>query len=233
LYQTLGSGQPVSSRDLAAMGISADLSVYYARAGWLTRLAKGVYARPDRPLELHASLRFLENQIPGLHVGGKTALEWRGIRQYVYQHSALDLYSWDWRPLPNWFLQDFPATLARKRLFKERAHEMIGVEPMTRETKSPSVSTAERAFLELLSEVGVSESLQEAKEIAELTDTFRSGLLQQLLNGCESVKTVRLCLALGNELSLPWAKKLKTEGLQRGSDRPWVSRRGGSLLVLR
>jgi len=45
--------------DLAALGISADLAVHYARAGWLKRLARGVYGRPNDTLELPACLLLL------------------------------------------------------------------------------------------------------------------------------------------------------------------------------
>jgi len=43
LYTRLAPGTPMTSEDLAALGISADLAVHYVRAGWLERLARGVY----------------------------------------------------------------------------------------------------------------------------------------------------------------------------------------------
>ena len=80
LYTHWASGTPLTSEDLAARGISADLAVHYARAGWLTRLARGVYCRPNDVLELHPCLRLLERAVDGLHVGGKSALDWYGVR---------------------------------------------------------------------------------------------------------------------------------------------------------
>jgi hypothetical protein len=47
------------------------------------------------------------------------------------------------------------------------------------------------------------------------------------------VKTVRLCLQLGKENSLPWATKLKSDKLPTGSNRRWVSRSADGLLVLK
>jgi Transcriptional regulator, AbiEi antitoxin, Type IV TA system len=58
-------------------------------------------------------------------------------------------------------------------------------------------------------------------------------VLRDLLKRCTSVKTVRLCLQLGRELSQPWAGKLDPSQLPRGSDRPWVSRSADGLLVLK
>jgi hypothetical protein len=54
-----------------------------------------------------------------------------------------------------------------------------------------------------------------------------------LLKRCTSVKTVRLCLTLGRELSLPWAGKLDADVLPKGSARPWIAKSKEGLLVLK
>lgn len=91
----------------------------------------------------------------------------------------------------------------------------------------------ERALLEVLSEVGVRQPLQEARELAESTYSLRVDVLRELLQRCSSVKTVRLCLQLGRELALPWVAKLDPAQLPTGSARPWVSRSADGLLVLK
>ncbi len=95
------------------------------------------------------------------------------------------------------------------------------------------VSAPERALLELLSEVGVRQPLQETREIMEATHTFRSKVLGKLLKQCTSVKTVRLCLKLARELALPWGPKLDEKSLPTGSKSTWVSRSKDGLLVLK
>ncbi len=233
LYTRLSSGSPVTSTQLAEMGISADLAVHYARAGWLQRLVKGVYSRPGEPLQLHPSLVVLQRQIAGLHVGGKTALEWYGVRQYVSQQAVLHLYGWATARLPEWFVKHFPSEYHRKRLFNEKPAQMLGVGRFENRDNAPIVSTPERALLELLDEVGVRQPLQEAREIAEGTYNLRAEVLMDLLKRCRSVKTVRLCLTLGRELSLPWSGKLDAAVLPRGSSRPWISKSKDGLLVLK
>jgi hypothetical protein len=216
------------------MGISPDLAVHYARTGWLTRLARGVYVRPGESLELHPSLLVLEQRVAGLHVGGKTALEWYGVRQYLAQENKLRLYGWVTTRLPEWFKKRFSSEYHRKRLFKERPEQMPGVARFENRARAPLVSSPERALLELLDEVGVRQPLQEAKEIAEGAYNLRVDVLTDLLKRCTSVKTVRLCLTLARELSLPWAAKLDTATLPTGSSRPWISRgKDGRLLVLK
>ncbi len=223
----------MTSEDLARLGVSADLAVHYARAGWLVRLARGVFRRPEQALSLHPSLKLLESRIEGLHVGGKSALDWQGVRQYVAQQETLHLYGWAAARLPEWFLKEFPAEYHRKRLFDERPGALLHVVPFEGRNEAPLVSTPERALLELLSEVGVRQPLQEARELMESTYNLRGAVLQELLKRCTSVKTVRLCLQLARELSLPWVGKLSPSELPTGSERPWVSRGSHGVLVLK
>lgn len=233
LYTRLAPGTPLTSEDLAALGISADLAVHYVRAGWLTRLTRGVFCRPNDPLALHPSLLLLERRLEGLHVGGKSALDWYGFRQYVSQQPLLHLYGWAAGRLPEWFTERFPAEYHRKRLFNEQPDAMLHLGPFEKRSGAPQVSAPERALLELLSDVGVRQPLQEARELVESAYSLRADVLCELLQRCTSVKTVRLCLQLGREGALPWAAKLDPATLPTGSDRPWVSKSADGLLVLK
>jgi hypothetical protein len=58
-------------------------------------------------------------------------------------------------------------------------------------------------MLKLLSEVGARQPLQEAKELMESAYNLRADMLRELLKCCTNVKTVRLCLQLGRDFSLP------------------------------
>lgn len=223
----------MASQDLAQRGISADLAVHYAKAGWLERLAHGVYSRPSDSLALHPCLRFLERKISGLHVGGTTALDWYGIRHYVSQRPVTHLYGWNAAKLPAWFTKQFPADYHRKRLFKEEPNAPLHAESFEKQADAPRVSEPERAHLEVLSDVGVRQPLHEARELTQSTHTLRANVLIELLRSCTSVKTVRLCMKLGNELKLPWASKLDPTELPLGSARPWVSRSSDGLLILK
>lgn len=217
------------SEDLAGLGISADLAVHYVRAGWLNRLARGVYCRPGDTLFLNTSLRLLERKVPGLHIGGKSALEWHGPPI----HAALHLYGWAATRLPDWFTQRFPAEYHRKRLFNEQPDALLQVAAFERRLDTPQISAPERGLLELLSEIGVRQPMQEARGLTEGAGTLRADVLEELLKHCTSVKTVRLCLQLGRELSLPWMRKLEPSQLPTGSKRAWVSRSRDGLLVLK
>ena len=134
--------------------------------------------------------------------------------------------------MPAWFAEWFDAEYHRKRLF-EPPETPLHVTPFEQRADAPLVSEPERALLEVLSDVGVRQPLQEARELTDNTYTLRADVLRALLERCTSVKTVRLCLQLGREMSLPWAETLDPARLPTGSDRPWVSRSADGLLVLK
>lgn len=232
LIAELEPGVPVTVRDLAESHISADLAGHYQQAGWLDRLGRGVYAKPGT-LDLDASLVALQQVIPGLHVAGRSALERHGIQQYLASSRPLTLLGSASARLPSWFTTHFPASYHRKRLFVEQPDTLLYVHPLGMRSRRPLVSDPERALLELLSEVGHRQPLQEARELLESTYTFRTSVLQALLERCASVKTVRLCLTLGSELDLPWARDLDSSTLPTGSRQRWVQRSPEGFLVLK
>ncbi len=166
-------------------------------------------------------------------MGGKTALDWYGVRQYVSQRTVTHLYGWKAAKLPEWFTKTFPSDYHRKRLFREEPKKLLHAGPFEKQTDAPLVSEPERALLEVLSDVGVRQSLQEARELTQSAHTLRSDVLRELLRTCTSVKTVRLCLQLGKEFALPWVRKLDPAELPLGSARPWVSRSSEGLLVIK
>lgn len=102
-----------------------------------------------------------------------------------------------------------------------------------RQAVGPLVSEPERAVLEVLSDVGVRQPLQEGRDLLEAAPSLRATVLQELLARCTRVKTVRLCLVLGRDLGLRWAANLDPKPLRTGSRRPWVGRSTDGLLVLK
>lgn len=226
------AGAPIRTAELTGAGISPELASYYARSGWLEHLGRGVYALPGEPLHVGPSLRTLQESIAGLHVGGKTALDWQGFRHYVPQHGVLHLYGWVDARLPIWFSSRFPSEYHRKRLFDEEPDALLAAGALEGNDDAPLTSSPERALLEVLSDVGVRQSLSEARELTQAAYSLRADVLTSLLEKCRSIKTVRLCLKLGRELALPWEKKLDRTRLRTGSDRPWVARARDGLLVL-
>jgi len=223
-------GTPVSAKTLGQNGISNDLAAHYVKSGWLVRLGRGVYARPEDSIEVRPALRLLEEKVPGLHVAGRSALEWHGITHYVAQDRPTLLYGWQSVTLPVWFSSRFPALYHRRRIFNETPEQLIQVGPF--HGHGPMVSTPERGLIEMLSEVGVSQDLDEARKITEGTHTLRPMQLLEALSACKSVKAVRLCIQLGSRFRLPWRSHLTIANLPTGGNSTWVRRIGDEWLVL-
>ena len=58
---------------------------------------------PNDTVQLEPSLQLLTTQTPGLHVGGKTALAWRGVRHNIGPREKLSLWGDHSVRLPGWF----------------------------------------------------------------------------------------------------------------------------------
>lgn len=116
LLATLPHGQPFGLPELASKGVSAHLAAKYVRSGWLERLAQGIYAFPNDHLQRDACLRCLQNQVEGFHVGGKTALDFLGLRHNVSSRPLLHLWGTQRYTLPRWFTSRYPAVDLQRKL---------------------------------------------------------------------------------------------------------------------
>lgn len=205
---------------------------HYVKTGWLTRLERGVFMFANDELRRDDSLEFLEKSVPGLHVGGKTALAWRGVRHNLSARELLILWGDVRRQLPEWFTSRFPCRYVSKRLFSEGLPEGFGLQPLPENPDGPQVSVPERALLELLSETGVSQGIEETRHIMEGMRKLRLEVLAELLKNCRTVKVVRMCIQWAEELGLDWAPAARS-AVPAGTSR-WSSRlKDGSTLTLK
>ncbi len=219
---------------LDAQGVSAFLAAKYARSGWLKRLAQGVYAFAGDTLNRDQCLLFLQGQITCLHVAGKTALAWQGVRHNLALREHLMLWGDDKRTkLPEWFVNQFPASYRSTTLFSSKAITSgIGTPPGLLD--GVRVSVPERAVLEMLYEVGKSQDLEEAKNLFESVRGLRFEVMGELLSQCTSVKAVRLFLLWAKETEVLNVHALREKySLPVGSSSRWMGRMAdGTLLSL-
>jgi hypothetical protein len=229
-------GSPLDVSTLAALGISSALAHYYLTSGWLERLGRGVFALPNDTLELNACVKFLARRIPGLHVGGKTALAWRGIRHNLSQRESIWLFGDVSARLPRWFKERFTAFYLKRRLFSAKLPHHFGLISLPETPDGPLVSEPERALLEMLGEVGLRVGVEEARNIMEGVGSLRAETLAVLLKHCTRVKVVRLCITWAKELDIPWAAEIRKAAPARvkRSHSRWTSRlKDGTTLILK
>lgn len=204
-------------------GFSAKQVAQLAEAGWLQRLGHGVYVLPGDHLNRDASLAQLATLIPGLHVAGKTALAWRGVRHNLAVREQLILWGDKSATLPAWFTAMFPANYEATHLFDEGLNPNVGIAPLSGERVEVPLSTPERALLELLSDVGQGQELEEARKLLESTRLLRRPVLDELLSHLKRIKVARLAHALAEELELSWADLARRHSERLGGGRRWVS----------
>lgn len=239
LLANLPHGQPFGLPELATHQVSPSLAAQYARSGWLERLAHGVYAFPNDTLQLDACLLFLQKQVPSFHVGGKTALSWQGIRHNVSSRAKLQLWGEQRYTLPDWFTKRFPARYFHRSLFApdicRASLEDEGFAQLPDHTEGLRVSGRERALIEVLNEVGVTQDLEEATHLFESFTSLRVDVVGALLKSCTRIKTVRLFLQLAERTGAVDISTLYSHyTLPLGSDARWSRRLpDGTLLTLK
>lgn len=236
LQVDLPRGAPFDLATLHRFGVSPQLAAHYAEGGWLVRLAQGVYAFPNDDFGVYGALKFLQTRVPGLHVGGKSALALQGVRHNLGSRDTLVLWGDGRFALPAWFTSRFPARYVHARLF-DWPDTTLASKTLTTPPGLPEslrVAVPERAVLELLYEVGVKQSLEEARSIFDGLRSPRKDSLGHLLSCCTSVKTVRLFLTWARETSLVDVDALLQQyPVRTGSAARWMSRLDdGSLLSL-
>lgn len=216
------------------MGISSALASHHLKAGWLVRLGRGVFMFPNDDLQRDACLKFLASQMPGLHVAGKTALAWRGVRHNLSSRERLGLWGEAKGKLPEWFSSRFPARYTARRLFGRKLPAGSGMQPLPETPNGPFVSVPERALLEMLSEVGVGQGIEEARNIMEGVRSLRAEVLAPLLKCCRLVKAVRLCVQWAEEMNLGWAAAAREAAKRTRGRGRWTTRlKDGTTLTLK
>ncbi len=237
LQAGLPRGAPFDLAALRQFGVSPQLAAHYAKSGWLVRLAQGVYTFPNDAFGVYSAVVFLQQRVPGLHIGGKSALALQGVRHNLGSRETLVLWGDRRFVLPPWFTARFPARYLHAQLF-DWPDTMLASRTLTTPPGLPEplrVAAAERAVLELLYEVGARQGLEEARLLFEGLRSPRKEVLGQLLACCASVKAVRLFLTWARETGLVDVDALLAQyPVRTGSHARWMSRLDdGTLLSLK
>jgi hypothetical protein len=204
-------------------GLTTKHAARLAKEGWLARLGHGAYCLTGDTMDRDASLAWLVPAVPGLHVAGKTALSWRGVRHNLAYQETLILWGDKPTKLPAWFIARFPSHYQATHLFEARMSPQLGIAPLPSGRADVPVSTPERALLELLSDVGNRQTLEETKHLVEGARSLRLPVLEELLSYLTRIKVVRLAYGLADELDLPWKSIAHQHSERLGGGKRWVS----------
>lgn len=227
-------GAPIDLGDLTRLGISSALAHHYVKSGWLERLGRGVFKFPKDKLDRDACLDFLVTRIDGFHVGGKTALAWRGVLHNLPARELISLWGDQKAVMPKWFREAFPSRYTARNPFGSSLPRETGLSSLPESPDGPPVSEPERALLEMLSEVGIHQGIGEGRNIMEGIRSIRTAELVFLLKNCRRVKVMRLCVCWAEELNLSWANEVRDALGSRLGDSRWsMPLKDGKTLTLK
>jgi hypothetical protein len=186
-----------------------------------------------------------------LYVGGLSALELQGFAHFV-QQGATTVHLYGPNPPPTW-LHKLPLE-AKFKYHNDRT--LFGNEPIHHGLTSQSwkddpnkgfiktdedhhfrspagprgwpltLSTPERAVLELLDEIPDDESFHHVDKIFEGLSTLVPRRIDKLLKDCTSIKVKRLFLFFASKHQHAWAKQLKPQDYELGTGNRVIAKGG-------
>lgn len=243
LTHQLPEGLLVDAAWMERKGYSRSLRSHYVSAGWLDQPTSRVYRRGHGPLSWEFVVISLQTllEIP-LIVGGRTALQVQGVSHYLAQQ-VREVHLYGSAALPTW-VEKLPLDVTFRHHNSERlfANDPItrGLTSMGFDLKSNqgwsndslhglrqitwgswdwplTLSTPERAYLELLDELPNRESFHQADKLMEGLANLSPRRLTKLLTDCRSVKVKRLFFFFADRHSHSWRRQLDPKNFDLGS----------------
>ncbi|MDL2403031.1 type IV toxin-antitoxin system AbiEi family antitoxin domain-containing protein [Rhizobium mayense] len=227
LERTLPDGLLVDAAWMERHGYSTSLRSQYVAAGWLTQPVRGTYKRPRGELTWEKVVVSLQTLMgSALAVGGRTALDLQGFSHYISASgpSVIHLYGtaspqgWLTKlPLPQMFRFHKSSTLFRSLPEKPWLQEgTLRQVPVASEWQM-TISTPERALLEMLDELPTHESFHQVDVLMEGLSSLSPRRLQSLISDCHSVKVKRLFFWFAARHAHSWVKQIDRSAVDLGT----------------
>ena len=221
----------VTRRWLLSQGVTRHLADNWVKRGRLKVLRPGVYTNPSPSLSWKSVVSSLQRMGSDLIVGGLTSLEQQGRSHFLplADQYRVNLFGRD--PLPPWINRlDLPARFRRHgtswlqadlsppdysdsfgwhypfAVFLDQDEKLVRLR----------VSTAERAFFEVLSDVPKKFSFEHAELLLDGLPDLVPRRLNALLGRTRSVKIKRLFFWLAKRQDHGWLKYVPEENIDLG-----------------
>jgi hypothetical protein len=256
LEKSLPEGLLVDSDWMNRHGYSTSLRSQYVTSGWLVQPTRGTFKRPLGTLTWQKAVISLQTLLERpLIVGGRTALELQGFAHYLRASGPTVIYLYGPDAPPGWL---FKLPLKERFLFRKgqtlfksdpvtkglknyawNVQNNIGTaadelqagpfKQMWDQGEWPlTVSSPERALLELLDELPNNESFHQADMLVEGLRNLSPRKLQKLLDDCKSVKVKRLFFWFAERHSHSWLKQIDQSKVDLGKGKRMLAK-GGKL----
>ncbi|MHB1179652.1 MAG: type IV toxin-antitoxin system AbiEi family antitoxin domain-containing protein [Daejeonella sp.] len=192
----------------------------------LHSVSKGIYVRGTTRITWQSAVYALQTILKtDFVIGGITALELQGLGHYLSLSGNQIIHLFGNDRLPGWVNELIPEVT----FLRHTNNNLFGFDPesapqlftVTREWKEGLgkliLSSPERAFLELLSDVPRRISPEHASQLMQGLTTLSPRNLQKLLEKCGNVKVKRLFFWLAEKYNYTWLNKLDITKIDLGS----------------
>ncbi|MBI4209598.1 MAG: type IV toxin-antitoxin system AbiEi family antitoxin [Deltaproteobacteria bacterium] len=229
LLQKISQQCVVTQPWLSKNGIYRQLADVYYRSGWLEKIGRGAFARVSDDVSWTGGLCAIQQQMGlPIHVGGKTALQRQGLAHFLpLKEGDVTLFGAPCVKLPRWFIMYNWGTdihYVALRLFDPNIRRGFTTEDLG--TYTITISSPERAIMEVLHFVPEDESFETARLLMEGLTTLRPKLVQTLLEKCRSVKVARLFMFLAEECKHEWVNQLDLNQVNFGKGKRVIVKGG-------
>ncbi|MGY0576335.1 type IV toxin-antitoxin system AbiEi family antitoxin domain-containing protein [Bradyrhizobium sp. RDM12] len=237
-------------------GYSTGLRSQYVSAGWLVQPVRGTFKRPLGTLTWQKAVISLQTLLERpLIVGGRTALELQGFSHYLRANGPTVVYLYGPHPPPGW-LSKLPLkerfTFRKSTTLFKAAPVTKGLKNYAWNVQSNTgvatdefragpfkqiwgegewpltVSSPERALLELLDELPSNESFRQVDMLVEGLRNLGPRKLQKLLDDCRNVKVKRLFFWFADRHNHSWLKRIDRDKVDLGKGKRMLVK-GGKL----
>jgi hypothetical protein len=219
----------ITTRWLEEFGISRQLLAKYVASGWFEYIAKGVVKRRGDKIPLLGSVYALQKQLSlPLHIGARSALALHGKAHYIRfgetdtflmrEESSINLPSWfkkaDYGKV---ILKTCPIDQSKLRLIPE---VLVDYDSGGYRVK---IASPELAIVEACYMIPNYQGFEECYNITDSLRTLRPSAMQNLLEGCNSIKAKRLFLFMAFKADLPVTKHLDLSKINLGKGKLQVA----------
>lgn len=228
---TLLSAQPsgvvLSSAWLVEQGYSLDLQKQYKKSQWFDSIGTGALIRHGDQVDYLGGIYALQSQLGlSVHPAGKTALSLQGKAHYLeLSAKKVQLFGGKDDRLPLWFKKRDWNLNVECKLTSFLPPE-LGLVEIEYKSFKIKVSSPARALVECLYLAPKYQPLLEVFELMEGMNNLRPASVQNLLEGCSSVKVKRLFLYMADKAGHEWLNFINLDKVDLGAGKRCIVSEG-------
>lgn len=196
---------------------SDQLMQQYRKSGWFSSLSRGVMYRTGDKLSSYAALSSYNTQLDkSFYIGAHSALELSGFNHYVPMGKPVLMIGHPQEDeVPGWMTEtDFEFEL---KFFSTKVFLNPQLTFVNKGDYKILTSVPEQAFLECLLLAPNHYNYMDLFYIMEQLTTFRTEVVQQLLENTNNIKTKRLFLYMAQKAGHDWFNRLDRDKINLGS----------------